>query len=1473
MLDRTLGRKYFTNFMFNRVRGDCILSYQNCTFMKKLLYCAAALSAVLFVGSCQRENLEPVVNGGVTYTISLPETVQTKGESGYTSYDLYYEVYKTADLTALEDADVLFDNFDAPIEMTSNTTVVPFDLLNDQDYTILFWANKAGAKDENGQPYFNLADLRKVGINAAASNNNDRDAFCAMDQLENVNGALTKTVTLTRPFAQLNIATEIPDVDYDVIPDYSYVKVTKVPTVYNVATGAATGDAVVEFATAAVPAGKKVAVGAKEYDLVAMNYVLVPESNIEVYYAIETANGVVTNTINNVPVKKNYRTNIIGNLLTSNATYTVELKPGFEEGSIYGPEFVQEPKFNAETKTYVITNALELKWVAQQVNSGKKSFKGETVQLASDVDLKNEPWTPIGYGGKHFQGTFEGVALTKTGNDYPTISNLFIENGKYAGLFGTISDGGLLRNFNLDHVRISGSDYLGAVLGQIYTTVDNVTVTDAEITAVPYLLADGVTYDGGAKVGGIAGLVGDSATITNCTVENATFKAYRDMGGIVGTTQNNYPTTLTGNSVADLTFIVTGFYTPYNGNDKPGHYAPIRGGKRSNSGDVIENNTGDDIELHKVLVEATEGGVYDSEEKVYTVTSPAGLAAALQGSGAAGAGNHTIQIEGDLDMTGIDWTPINVDGYNGADIVTVEGNGATIKGLDGALFAGGFAGGSGIVIKDLTIEDAYMIADNTQGYGAFVNCADSMDEITLINCHLKNSTIITPNDGAAESRIGGLVGWTAGYNNQNDGPVDSYITIQNCSVTDCTLKGAGSIGGICGHAGANVATFTKIENCTVTGNTLVSTDDGDWRVGAIVGTANNGQCEIKNVTVSGNTISQVGKTAEVYQSELYGRFVPSGTGTLTIDGVAVSATKPALLNGYTALYNIDGNYYVYNKKGLEELNNFFKANAFANHVWTRSYNIGADIDATGFAWDCVYLVVGSNDLNGLVLNGNGYTISNLTINGGGLFTGTPKGANEGTESGYVKNITIDSATVTGDHTASVFWANAHGEIVYENVVVKNTSVTGNCNVGVFIGATTIDYPTSKIDPILFKNCAVENCEIVANGKIGQDPTGASGFIGRAFGKTSLKFEGTNTIDEATTITNNNGLVGGRVYAYTTWVDGGFEGTGACDTFTNWGGVSLAAKVGTIIYNTIQEAIAAATAGDTVKLLDDVPSSLTLPAGITFNGNGKQINGSIKVVADVTFAGHTKATKLETGSNLVLTVDEGACLEVTGGDRSTLGYNNEFKFIGTLEDAKSADKTKIQPSLILPGGLSVTGGNDAVMSFTNAYVKIGNTSSKNSVANGTFTLNIENSIAEFTNQLTFAEPTSGKNPTFNLNVKNSVLTTATKLCIAAPNTNVVIDNSTVTLGTYLRNSGSLTLKNGSTLTGATIQFGENGGNNGAILVDASTFTIKANSSGHAFDGKGVGAIDAQNGAEVFVDYYKAMTITTDATSTFTGTEVQ
>ena len=253
-------------------------------------------------------------------------------------------------------------------------------------------------------------------------------------------------------------------------------------------------------------------------------------------------------------------------------------------------------------------------------------------------------------------------------------------------------------------------------------------------------------------------------------------------------------------------------------------------------------------------------------------------------AGESGSGNVTVTIDKDYDLTGYPWTSLTVQGYKGAGVVTVEGNNHRITGLNAPLFAGGFAGTSGIVVKNLTLTKV-TIDDSTskQGIGAFINNVDSMPKIALDNCHLTDSSI----DSNGGARVGGLIGWTSGYNNPKDGPVDTYVTIQNCSVENTKITAKGSVGGIIGHAGANPATFHTFENNTITNCTLNSTDNGDWRVGVVVGTANVGEVALNNTTESGNTVTQTGKTAPAGQSNLYGRFVPGTTGKLVIDGTAV----------------------------------------------------------------------------------------------------------------------------------------------------------------------------------------------------------------------------------------------------------------------------------------------------------------------------------------------------------------------------------------------------------------------------------------------------------------------------------------------------------------------------------------------------------------------------------------------------------
>lgn len=253
-------------------------------------------------------------------------------------------------------------------------------------------------------------------------------------------------------------------------------------------------------------------------------------------------------------------------------------------------------------------------------------------------------------------------------------------------------------------------------------------------------------------------------------------------------------------------------------------------------------------------------------------------------AGEASSGNVTVTLDKDYNLTDYSWTSLTVDGYHGAGIVTVEGNNHAITGLNAPLFAGGFAGTSGIVIKNLTltgvkIEDSA----NSQGIGAFINNVDSMPKIELDNCHLTDSKI-TSTGGA---RVGGLIGWTSGYNKENDGPVDTYITVKNCSVENTEITANGSVGGIIGHAGCNPATFHTFNSNAVTNCTLNSTDNDGWRVGVVVGTANVGEISIANTTESNNTLTQTGKTFPEGQSNLYGRFVPSTTGKLVIDGVPV----------------------------------------------------------------------------------------------------------------------------------------------------------------------------------------------------------------------------------------------------------------------------------------------------------------------------------------------------------------------------------------------------------------------------------------------------------------------------------------------------------------------------------------------------------------------------------------------------------
>ncbi len=842
--------------------------------MKKFLFPALALGLVMT--SCQSD--EPFAPGmgeevQATFTISVPDAMGTRaGEvnsalGGFSNGagNLNY----TVALLRAED-DVVMWSSKTPASVNGKSATFNPTVVQGYTYKIVAYATFDAAIEA---PTVGSKIPADSGLGAIATlegiNNESEDAyFCNTTIL----GASSMEATLKRPFGKLRLVAE----DYDKLHDLG-LKVENVKVTYG---GAVEMNTQFDARTKAFEgiATNKVFefLGETSYSeeadknnngvyTVFTDYLPAGETGETMYpFTIDVTykdgKGTYTRTFSqDIPVKRNYLTTLRGNFFTTEAALTLTVDEMFDGEEEYG----------TQGNLYIVDAQNSFDVVIEQIKNDKPEYA--TITLKADATHV----TNGGHGSDDLYNAGVAKQVTINGNGHTLTFT-----GAGVGEFG-VKDGLLVLN-DLNIVDNSVSYNEGAW--------ELTYLEMASIKATNVNFKDEITLEG------------EVAEFKDCTFlsnEENVYAAWISSGSVAF--ENCYFTGYRGLKMhedygSEIKKVVVNECVFENITKKPG----IAIGNLNNDTEVVITNNefilcqpGDQNKyIYETDTDVTTFNFTEENNdvisKTETIADATELKDVLTSAGLAGAGSTVINITSDIDMTGIVWEPVNINGYNGADIVYVNGNNHKIKGLTAGLFKGGFAGGSGIIINDLTIENSTIVANNTQGYGAFVGCADSMDKIELNNCHLVNSSIITPNDGANESRIGGLIGWTAGYGNPNDGPVDSYINVKNCSVVNCTLKGAGSIGAIVGHAGANKATYTTIENCIVKDCNLSSTDDGGWRVGVVVGTANNGQCVINNITESGNTLSQTGKTAPAGQSNLYGRFVPAGTGTLVIDGVAIN---------------------------------------------------------------------------------------------------------------------------------------------------------------------------------------------------------------------------------------------------------------------------------------------------------------------------------------------------------------------------------------------------------------------------------------------------------------------------------------------------------------------------------------------------------------------------------------------------------
>ena len=180
--------------------------------MKKVLFFASALAGLFFAASCQQETLEPEqMSKTVTFTVEAPGALATKGtiNAGATIADgtnvneVHYEVYKNVEGVdhALLDADSE-PMAKGVVEMANKKANVTLDLLQDQEYTVIFWAQVRDAG------HYDTSDLRCIELaSSAKANDETRAAFFKRFDFDTYQHRDYPQIYLRRPFAQLNLLT------------------------------------------------------------------------------------------------------------------------------------------------------------------------------------------------------------------------------------------------------------------------------------------------------------------------------------------------------------------------------------------------------------------------------------------------------------------------------------------------------------------------------------------------------------------------------------------------------------------------------------------------------------------------------------------------------------------------------------------------------------------------------------------------------------------------------------------------------------------------------------------------------------------------------------------------------------------------------------------------------------------------------------------------------------------------------------------------------------------------------------------------------------------------------------------------------------------------------------------------------------------------------------------------------------------
>ena len=530
--------------------------------MKKSIFLASVLSLAL--ASCQSDDIEPAVvsqgDGNVTFHLSAPEAMEysraiTAPNSAlggisnvdWTKYDLRYKlaVYQVYD--------------DAPTRLVIPAQTVTVDTYSDVDfslrltpnrkYTFVVWADfvTQGSQADLHYDTSNLENITCLDANDKMLNDESRDAYFASETVTVGPEGLSQSITLRRPFAKLRVistdwaigALDLPD-QFDV----TYYGCKRFEGI-----NARTGETITTTdlaADCATTYHATIVKDTKEYSLgydssgrnrtLIVDYLVAQPAQSTIHFKLAPNEGLpVRDFTTDIPIRRNWLTTILGDLLTTGADIHILCDEGFTDeynGFHSSGSFNPVKPYIDATGVYHIKTADELAWISENV----ATLSAATVVLDNDIDLKGIDWKPINTDTDRialFDGqghTIFNLAVTGASNAYP------FNGTKYLGLFSKARHI-TIQNLNLENVSINSQHgYAGALVGMLGgggvegNLIKNCNAKHVFIRPVVY---DEDRSAGSYDAGGLVGIL-HNGDFYNCHVSDVNIQSSWRVGGIVG---------------------------------------------------------------------------------------------------------------------------------------------------------------------------------------------------------------------------------------------------------------------------------------------------------------------------------------------------------------------------------------------------------------------------------------------------------------------------------------------------------------------------------------------------------------------------------------------------------------------------------------------------------------------------------------------------------------------------------------------------------------------------------------------------------------------------------------------------------------------------------------------------------------------------------------------------------------------------